>query len=349
MSKEEEQTNKNPNILVEYIWIDGTEPTPLIRSKTRVLPRALMEESNSIPVWGFDGSSTKQATGVDSDCILKPVFVCNDPFRGSPNLLVLNEVWNTNNEPHESNQRDACRLTESAHEEREPWFGMEQEYTLLNKEGKPIGWPMNGLDPDPQGDYYCGAGNGRAFGRRIAEEHLKCCLFAGLRVSGINAEVCPGQWEYQIGPSGTTEVADEIWMSRYIMERITEMHGISVSWEGKPVQGDWNGSGCHTNFSTKEMREDYAACIAACEALGENAEEHIKNYGHGIEERLTGEHETCSYKEFKYGVSDRTASVRIPWQVKLSEKGYIEDRRPNANCDPYIVTRLMLNTICGKK
>ena len=214
------------------------------------------------------------------------------------------------------------------------------------KNGKPLGFPEEG-EPAPQGDYYCSAGADRAFGRRIAEEHLRACLYAGLHVSGINAEVCPGQWEYQIGPIDTITVSDEVWLSRYIMERITEAHGVTVSWAGKPMAGDWNGAGCHTNFSTKWMRKSYDACVAAAEALGENPELHINNYGHGIKDRLTGEHETCSHSEFKYGVSDRTASIRIPWQVAKDKCGYIEDRRPNANCDPYVVTRLIVDTVCS--
>jgi glutamine synthetase len=333
-------------VLAEYVWIDGTDPTPLLRSKTKVLSKEMIEEENTLPVWGFDGSSTKQAEGTDSDCVLKPVFVTPDPFRGSSNLLVLCEVWNTDDSPHISNERAACREIAALHKDKDMWFGLEQEYTLINKEGNPLGWPSDGLEPNPQGNYYCSAGADRAFGRRIAEEHLAACLFAGLHVSGINAEVCPGQWEYQIGPTDPLTTSDEVWLSRYIMERITEMHKVTVSWAGKPIKGDWNGAGCHTNFSTQEMRENYEACVVAAERLGDNAEEHIKNYGHGIEERLTGAHETCSHAEFKYGVSDRTASVRIPWQVALNKRGYIEDRRPNANCDPYKVTRLIVDTVC---
>lgn len=340
--------NKNL-FLAEYIWIDGTEPTPQLRSKTKVIHTPEEEGAQlEIPIWGFDGSSTNQANGNDSDCVLKPAFVTPDPFRGGPNVLVLCEVWNTDDTPHVTNERAACREIAELFQEDEMWFGMEQEYTFLNKSNKPLGWPNNGLEPEAQGPYYCSAGNGRAFGRKIAEEHLAACLIAGLRVSGINAEVCPGQWEYQIGPLDSLSVSDEIWLSRYIMERVAERHEVTVSWEGKPMEGDWNGAGCHTNFSTKDMRQNYDACIAACEALGNNPMTHIENYGEGITKRLTGAHETCSFEEFKYGVSDRTASVRIPWQVAKDKRGYVEDRRPNANCDPYKVTRLITSAVCEK-
>ena len=325
--------------LAEYIWIDGTEPTRLIRSKTRVL-----QEGEDPPVWGFDGSSTKQAEGTNSDCVLRPVIVTMDPLRGGENILVLCEVLNTDMTPHRTNTRAKCALTSELYSEDECLYGIEQEYTLMVN-GKPLGFPEEG-EPAPQGDYYCSAGANRAFGRQIAETHLYHCLQAGLKIGGINAEVCPGQWEFQVGPCGTVEVGDHLWLSRYILERVAERYGVEVSFEGKPMKGDWNGAGCHTNFSTKTMRESYDACVAAAEALGTNTEEHIANYGAGIEERLTGDHETCSYKEFKYGVSDRTASVRIPWQVAAQGKGYIEDRRPNANCDPYVVTRLITKTVC---
>nr|BFE70279.1 hypothetical protein GCM10020092_035800 [Actinoplanes digitatis] len=96
------------------------------------------------------------------------------------------------------------------------------------------------------------------------------------------------------------------------------------------------------------MREGYDAIITACEALGEGSKplDHVKNYGAGIDDRLTGMHETAPWNEYSYGVSDRGASVRIPWQVEKDRKGYIEDRRPNANVDPYLVTRLIVDTCC---
>ena len=324
----------------EYIWIDGQQPTAKLRCKAKVVPMG--EEP---PVWGFDGSSTEQAPGFNSDCVLNPVFVCPDPIRGGDNKLVMCEVLLTDMMPHPSNTRAACAEVAEKYAAFEMWFGIEQEYTLFQG-SRPLGWPPNGF-PAPQGGYYCGVGADEVFGRELVERHLDACMKIGLSISGINAEVMPAQWEFQIGPVGTLQVSDQLWVARWLLYRLGEDLGISATLDPKPVRGDWNGAGAHCNFSTKYMREDYDACVAAAEALGTKADLHIANYGHRIEERLTGQHETLSYKEFRYGVSDRGASVRIPWQVARDRKGYIEDRRPNANSDPYIVTRLVVDTVCG--
>ena len=324
----------------EYIWIDGQQPTAKLRCKAKVVPMG--EEP---PVWGFDGSSTEQAPGFNSDCVLNPVFVCPDPIRGGDNKLVMCEVLLTDMTPHPSNTRAACAEVAEKYAAFEMWFGIEQEYTLFQG-SRPLGWPPNGF-PAPQGGYYCGVGADEVFGRELVERHLDACMKIGLSISGINAEVMPAQWEFQIGPVGTLQVSDQLWVARWLLYRLGEDLGISATLDPKPVRGDWNGAGAHCNFSTKYMREDYDACVAAAEALGTKADLHIANYGHRIEERLTGQHETLSYKEFRYGVSDRGASVRIPWQVARDQKGYIEDRRPNANCDPYVVTRLIVETVCG--
>jgi glutamine synthetase len=326
----------------EYIWLDGTEPTAKLRSKTRILA-----DGAELPIWGFDGSSTNQAEGHASDRVLKPVFSCPDPIRGGADLLVLCEVLNIDMTAHESNTRALLRPIAEQFAAQESWFGIEQEYTFFSG-SRPLGFPEKGF-PAPQGGYYCGVGADEIFGRDIVEKHLENCLAAGLGISGINAEVMPGQWEFQVGPLGPLEVSDHLWVARWLLYRTAEEFEVSATLSPKPVQGDWNGAGAHTNFSTKAMREGYEPIITACEALGAEGKplEHVKGYGDGIEARLTGLHETAPWSEYSYGVSNRGASVRIPWQVEVEQKGYIEDRRPNANVDPYVVTRLIVNTCCS--
>lgn len=325
----------------EYIWIDGTEPTALLRSKTKII-----SDGEQPPVWGFDGSSTNQAEGHASDLVLRPVRTVPDPIRGGDAVLVLCEVEEIDGTPHRSNTRALAREAAERFADQEPWFGIEQEYTFF-KGSRPLGFPEGGF-PAPQGHYYCGVGAEAAFGREIVELHMDRVLAAGLKLSGINAEVMPGQWEFQIGPAGTLEAADDLWLARWLLYRTAEEFGVEATLDAKPARGDWNGAGAHTNFSTRRMREDYEAVIVAAEALGEGDKplEHVKNYGADIESRLTGHHETSPWNRYSYGVSDRGASVRIPWQVERDRKGYIEDRRPNANVDPYVVTRLLVET-CG--
>ena len=327
----------------EYIWIDGTEPTAKLRSKTRILA-----DGAELPTWGFDGSSTNQAEGHASDRVLKPVFSCPDPIRGGDDVLVLCEVFNIDGSAHETNTRALLRPIAEQYASQEAIFGIEQEYNFF-KDGRPFGFPVNGY-PAAQGGYYCGVGSDEVFGREIVELHMERCLTAGLAFCGINAEVMPGQWEFQIGPVDALTVSDHLWVARWLLYRTAEEFDVAVTIDAKPVKGDWNGAGAHTNFSTKAMREGYPAIITACEALGSDQEkvlEHVNQYGHGIQDRLTGLHETAPWNVYSYGVSDRGASVRIPWQVEVEQKGYIEDRRPNANVDPYVVTRLLVNTCCS--
>jgi glutamine synthetase len=328
----------------EYIWIDGTEPTPLLRSKTKILA-----DGKTPPIWGFDGSSTNQATGDKSDCMLTPIFTCPDPIRGGSNVLVLCEVENAKDgKPHPTNTRSACAKSAKKFAKHEMIFGIEQEYTFLKLDGTPLGFPAGGF-PGPQGPYYCGVGAGRVVAREIIEEHTQACIDAGLLIEGTNAEVMPGQWEFQIGAADALTVSDHMYVARWLLHRIAEDYDVVVSFAAKPQKGDWNGAGAHTNFSTKAMREDtnMKAIEAACKAIGKKVDLHVSNYGHDIQSRLTGAHETAPWNVFSYGVSNRGASIRIPWQVERDGKGYAEDRRPNANMDPYTVTRLIVETVCS--
>uniref|UniRef100_A0A0K0EA17 glutamine synthetase n=1 Tax=Strongyloides stercoralis TaxID=6248 RepID=A0A0K0EA17_STRER len=332
----------------EYVWIDGTGEN--LRSKTRIFdfePKNLED----FPIWNCDGSSTGLAFGKDSDVFLKPVAVYKDPFRLQNNKLVLCETLNNRMQPTATNHRSKCHETMKKVAHLKPWFGMEQEYTLLDLDGHPFGWPKNGF-PRPQGPYYCGIGANRVYGRDVVEAHHRACLYAGINCSGTNAEVMPGQWEFQVGPCEGIEMGDQLWMARFILHRVAEEFGVIASLDPKPIKGDWNGAGCHTNFSTEVMRLDggYKEIINAIEKLSKSHHEHIAYYdpsgGSDNERRLTGHHETASISEFNYGVALRAASVRIPRQTEVDQKGYFEDRRPSSNCDPYSVTDAIVRTCC---
>ena len=336
-------------IKLEYIWIDGTEPTAQLRSKTKVI-KDFGRNIMSCPVWGFDGSSTNQADGHSSDCVLKPVRLYENPLEKNC-YLVLCEVWDVEDHPHTTNHRFQLEELNSKHKYEDVWVGIEQEYTLFQNDW-PLGWPL-GEEALPQGDYYCG----RNIGEDIAKEHLDACISAGISICGINSEVMLGQWEYQIGAGSSLKMSDDLWVARWLMEKICAKHDVSVSLDPKPIEGDWNGAGCHTNFSTKDMRTKHiseAAGLAgglhdirdACEKLSKVHDEHMKEYGAGNERRLTGLHETQAIDTFSWGVSDRGASIRIPWQVERDGHGYLEDRRPSSNCDPYRVSRRLIKTIC---
>ncbi len=340
----------------EYIWLDGVLPTQGIRAKGRTVRVPENPTPQDFPTWNFDGSSTEQATGEDSDCLLQPVEVCRDPLRGDRDYLVLCEVLNPDGTPHASNHRATLRrVLEAVGTEFDPWLGFEQEYTLFH-DGRPFGFPRNGF-PRPQGPYYCGVGADRIFGREIVEAHARACIDAGLMFYGINAEVMPGQWEFQIGYRGledeagsAVKVTDHTWLGRYLLHRIAEQHGMDVSFENKPIKGDWNGAGMHTNFSTAYTRDPHFgidAIHAAVAALSNQHELHIRHYGDRLDERLTGLHETCDLNTFSSGVAHRGASIRIPQPVALNGYGYLEDRRPGANADPYRVAACLIATVCG--
>lgn len=332
-----------------YVWIDGTDEN--VRCKTRTLDSEA-KSPKDLPVWNYDGSSTYQAEGSNSDVYLQPVAIYPDPFTGGKNILVLCDTYKYNKKPTESNKRKSCAEVMEKAKDQEPWFGIEQEYTLLDYDGHPLGWPKNGF-PGPQGPYYCGVGANKVFGRDIVEAHYRACLYAGIKIAGTNAEVMPAQWEFQVGPCEGISAGDDLWMARYFLHRVAEDFGVVVTLDPKPMIGDWNGAGAHTNFSTKAMRTPGVGLQAiedAIEKLGKMHMEHIQEYdpkgGKDNARRLTGRHETSSITDFSAGVANRGCSIRIPRQVAEDGHGYLEDRRPSSNCDPYSVTEIIIRTTC---
>jgi glutamine synthetase len=326
---------------LEYIWLDGYTPTQELRSKTKIV-KDFDGKLESCPMWSFDGSSTLQAEGNSSDCLLKPVAIYPDPDRIN-GWLVMTEVMNADGSPHVSNHR-----AEIDDDDNDFWFGFEQEYFLMDTETDlPLGFPRGGF-PGPQGQYYCSVGGRYTWGRDFVEEHLDICLEAGLNVEGINQEVAPGQWEFQVFAKGAKQAGDQIWVARYLLNRVTEKYGYYIELHPKPVHGDWNGSGMHANFSNTTLRTAGSKDVyeKICEAFRPVAEEHIKVYGAHNDQRLTGLHETQSINEFSFGVSDRGASIRIPIAtVESGWKGWLEDRRPASNANPYEVAARIIKTV----
>ena len=323
---------------LEYIWLDGYTPEPNLRSKTKVLTSETEPELESLPIWNFDGSSTNQAEGNYSDCILKPVKLIRDPQRKN-GYLVLCEVLNPDMTPHSSNTRSSVKDNSNM------WVGFEQEYFIYDGE-LPLGHTKGNMKP--QGEYYCGIGSDNVSGRNIVEHHLDVCLSAGLNLTGINAEVALGQWEFQVMGKGTLDSCDQLILCRYLLQRVAETYNVKIEYHPKPLQGDWNGSGLHTNFSNKKMREvggkEYFESIF--NMFDVNHTKHIENYGSDNEYRLTGKHETQSIDKFSWGISDRGSSIRVPQAtVNNGWKGYVEDRRPASNGDPYRIMKVISESV----
>lgn len=327
---------------LEYIWLDGYKPVPNLRGKTLIKEFPHEPTLSDLPLWGFDGSSTQQAEGKSSDCVLKPVALYPDTSRKNGYLVMCEVMMPDKVTPHPTNARATIEDDENA------WFGFEQEY-FLYQDGRPLGFPETGF-PAPQGQYYTGVGYNQVghLARQIVEEHLDLCLDAGINHEGINAEVAKGQWEFQIFGKGSKKAADEVWLARYLLYRLCERYQVDVEIHCKPIKGDWNGSGMHANFSTEYMREvggkEYFEQLMV--AFEKDKDEHIAVYGPDNHLRLTGLHETQSIDKFTYGVADRGASIRIPHSfIQNNYKGYLEDRRPNSQGDPYQIASRILKTI----
>tara|TARA_R110001583_G_scaffold26142_4_gene94344 strand:- start:595 stop:1614 length:1020 start_codon:yes stop_codon:yes gene_type:complete len=335
-------------IKLEYLWLDGYLPTQNLRSKTKVEEHENFQGTlDEIGLWSFDGSSTKQAVGGSSDCVLKPVAIYPDPDRTN-GYLIMTEVMNPDGSPHASNGRATID-----DDNDDFWFGFEQEYFIMDvKTELPLGFPRGGY-PKPQGMYYCSVGGLNTHGRDLVEEHADACIKAGLNFEGINQEVACGQWEYQLFAKGAKKAGDEIWISRYLLDRLTEKHNYYIEYHPKPLgDTDWNGSGMHANFSNTLLRtcgskETFATI---CEAFRPVTKEHIEVYGAYNDQRLTGKHETASITDFSWGVSDRGASIRIPIMVvQKGWKGWLEDRRPASNGDPYKIAARIIKTVKSAK
>ena len=334
---------------VEYIWIGGTGID--IRSKVKVV-EGVVEDISQCSEWNYDGSSTGQAVTENSEVLMRPVALFNDPIRGGQNKMVFCDTYHTDGTPTLSNFRHfAKKILDKGQKEFDPKFGMEQEYVIMKPLGSGLSWPLGfpeGNYPKPQFQYYCGNGASNAIGRQISEDHTKLCLNAGVEIFGTNAEVLPGQWEFQIGTSDGIVIADHVWMARFLLQRVAERYGADISFDAKPIKGDWNGSGCHTNYCTSQTRAEggMKVILEHMKKLDKNHKMSIGLYGSDNFQRLTGKHETSSMEKFSYAIANRGSSIRVPRSTEKKGKGYYEDRRPSGSADPYVIAASLFSITC---
>ena len=336
--------------ILEYIWLGGNYE---LRSKIKVveLSKSLsLQDIKDIPAWNYDGSSTNQATGENSEMNLLPVAIYKNPLKkhNHPSFLILCETIDKDNKPLKTNNRHVATSIFNKALSEEPWYGLEQEFFILNKDICESLRSKASEGDITQGQYYCSVGGKNAMLRDIVDRHMVACIDAGLNISGTNAEVAPYQWEFQIGPCIGIEAGDQLWIARYLLEKIAEEEGYYIDWSPKPFV-KINGSGCHTNFSTKSMRQDNGIKIIldTIKKLSFTHTEDMKHYGNDNDKRMSGLYETASFDTFSFNINkpvNRGASVRVGHETIRDGKGYFEDRRPASNIDPYIVTsRLFSN------
>ena len=351
------QLDKNNSIILEYVWLGFDN---ILRSKYKTIYLDNVEKIcniDQVPRWNYDGSSTGQAPGNASEITLVPVALRPNPFfEMGKSFLVLCATYLRNGEPAKCNTRHVADIIFKKKLEVMPWYGIEQEYFVMapnfTQDSKiPLAYAFE-TNPDSQdrqggGRYYCGVGNQHIANRSLSEKHYLYCLNAGLNISGINSEVAPSQWEFQIGPCVGIIAADEIWLARYILLKLSEEFKINISFAPKIIQ-EINGSGLHTNFSTEETRAEggLTKIREYLKKMEPKHKEHLQVYGSGNEKRLTGLHETSSMERFTWKDGDRGASIRIPYATIDENKGYFEDRRPASNADPYLVTSKIFETCC---
>ena len=324
----------------EYVWLDSNNK---FCSKIRVF------DILQSPVWNYDGSSTGQATTESSEITLFPVewfkHPLMEPIEGFTIYLIICATYDINNNPLPNNHFHLANEYFNINPDEVPWFGLEQEYFFF-KNNNILGMKPT-LDIIKNKLYYCNTINQPILGEKVALEHMNACLKAGIIISGINAEVVCGQWEFQVGPCTGIQAGNHMMAARFLLEKIAIKEGLEIDYHPKPISR-MNGSGCHVNFSTKKMREDngYEIILNAIQKLELNHENMMKDYGEYNNMRMTGKHETASYNKFTWGVGTRNTSVRIGNDTFKNKKGYFEDRRPASNIDPYLVTSLIYKTCC---
>jgi len=351
--------DQNGKVQAEYVWIDSDYwdgQSFDLCCKTLTLADAPVS-LDEIPIWTYSG----EYDGKEKDVVIVPRRMYRDPFRpGNNNIIVLADTYKEpsgeekdHGPPTKFNTRAACEAAMQKAEEagEDPWFGFEQEYYLLDTTTNwPLGWPKGGY-PDKDTAFYCSVGSQKVVARSLIESHYRACLYAGVMIGGINSEVAPAQWEFQVGPASGTLGADDLWMARFILQRLCEEFQVGVTFDPKPVLKQ-AGIGCHTNYSNMATRSSPGGMDAIkqqCERLRQKHEKHIGNYGIGNERRLTGKDDTAAITDFSWGIGDRKASIRIGCKVAMRDCGYYEDRRPAANMDPYLVSQLLVETTLLEK